>query len=107
MTKVKHNRWIDGLDAGSNFFNWISRFGYAFIILAVIISSLFFWINIALTIPEYFNLAILMINVIRLGVWMLVLGSALKYICYFLSKLFYNKELKEIEKEGEKIGKRK
>lgn len=97
---TKHNAWIDGLEAGNIFFKWIASFGYAFIILICAVTAIVFWADLALTNDKYFSLALFMIRVIQLGIIMLIFGTALSWICIFLAKIFYQKELKRLYDEG-------
>jgi hypothetical protein len=99
---TRHNTLIDGLDAGKRFFDIVYAVGYALLVLACAITAIVFWTDLALKNPfsSYFNLAVLMIKVIRLGIWMLVLGVALSAILYYMSKVLYDRELKKLEEEG-------
>jgi len=93
----KHNKWIEGFEAGEKFFTWIKTFGDTFLILVCIISSALFLINLGLTQPSYLGVSVLLLKVLRLGAYMLILGLALAYICRWLANYLSKKETDVIE----------
>jgi hypothetical protein len=104
--KPKHNKWIDGFEAGENFFKLVWNVGYALAFLICIISSAIFLINLGITEPSYLGIAVLLLQVLRLGVLMIILGLVLMYLCKLWGKHLYKKELKVIEEVAYGRGKK-
>lgn len=100
MKKSKHNYWIDGLEKGTNFFEWIQVFGYAFIFLILIFSAGLFLVFFAIEHPEYANMVVLLLKVLRFGVWMFAIGFIFKYLCGTIANILSEKEMEAIEKEA-------
>ena len=93
----KHNRWIEGLDAGETFFNFIAALGYGLLMAVGVLTLFVAWTFIALTYSEWFSTAVLVIKVLRLALWTFILGFILKYLCHFLAEYLYTQEIKEME----------
>jgi hypothetical protein len=103
----KHNFWIEGFEKGEIFFEYIMNFGNAFIILICAISSIIFLVHFGLTNPEYLGLVVLLLEIMRLGIIMLVVGVLLKNLCKWWANRLYKKELKILESEVINNGRRK
>ena len=102
MPKPKHNKWIDGFTFGEKFFKWISIFGWGLIVILLIYTSLIFWADFIIRYPKLLGIGDLFLRVLELGVIFFVGGTLFRWLCYFTYSLLYNKELKRLEKEGEK-----
>jgi hypothetical protein len=99
----RHNPWIEGLEAGEAFFRLVGNTGYAILILMCVFTALSFWVNFALTNPEYVTTVALFLKIIRLGIWMLMIGVIFSWLCYILSKMLYSRELLIIKREGAQL----
>lgn len=93
----KHNRWVEGFEAGATFFSWISSFGYSFVVLVCAISSAIFLVQFGISNPDYLGVVVILLQLLRLGVWMLIMGVVLSWLCKWWVEHLYKKELKVIE----------
>lgn len=95
--KSKHNKWVEGFEAGATFFKWISSFGYSFVVLVCAVSSAIFLVQFGISNPDYLGVVVILLQLLRLGVWMLIIGVVLSWLCKWWAEHLYRKELKVIE----------
>lgn len=87
MNKMK---LLIGLEKGRNFFKYIKDTGKFLLFAMGYITMLIVWVFIAIYIPEFFNLSVIMLKVIRMSMLFFLIGFIfywlLYFVCYLLEK---------------------
>jgi len=102
---TKSNVLISGFEKGEMFFKAAKDLGRWILMLCFLVTSFWFWVTYALdniNNPDLLQLAAMMLNVLRLGVFLFVGGYLLYMICYFILERLHKKELNVFYKEGKK-----
>lgn len=104
--KSKHNFWIEGLEKGSDFFQYIFKLGAGIFYVVAFITLSWFWSSYLLGFPNetkfFSGVAILMLFLLRLVMFLVLGGLLFKYFCLFLAMFLRNKEEKVLLREGRK-----
>ena len=79
--------------AGEN----IKFFGESILKLITIVSIVFFWFIVFTYYQPYQEIAFLMINALRLGLILFIIGFLVHYLFYFINELIHRRQMDKVE----------
>ena len=89
--------WLDFTSKMSIFGDNLKFFGDSILKVAVIISALFFWFIVFTFYQPYKDIAVLMIDILRMGVFLFIVGFIFNYFFFFLNELIHKSQMKKIK----------
>jgi len=88
--------WLNITNRLSLFGHNMKFFGKAILSFATIISIIFFWFIVVAYYQPYEEVAILMINFIKIGIQLFVAGFLIHYLFYFVNELIHRRQMKKV-----------
>ena len=94
---------MNGVEKGMDFFRSTKTLAAFLLIATSIVTSMFFWITVAIYHNDLFDIAVLMLKVIRSGLLILLVSTLFYYLLYFLRRYLIQMVKEKIKKEEETI----
>ena len=89
--------WLLFTNRIKNYGSNLKFFGKAILSLVTIISVLFFWFIIFTFYQPYQEVAVLMINLLRVGIGLFIGGYLIHYLFYFINELIHRRQMNKID----------
>jgi hypothetical protein len=84
-----------GLEKGKNFFMLIKEIGKWLLFILEWITMLAVWTFIAIYLPEFFNMSVLMLKVIRMSALFFAVGFLFYWLLYFICEIIEGRIAKD------------
>lgn len=96
LIDFKMRDWLDITNKLSKFGSNLKFFGGKILTLVTIVSVMFFWFIVFTYYTPYQEIAVLMLQTIKIGIQLFVVGFLVHYLFYFINELIHRRRMKKI-----------